>query len=62
MSSHVEEQIAARVNRVRAEGERRRAVRAEFAERRRAGVAARNRLKQARLDAVAEESEGESVG
>lgn len=63
MGSHVEEQIAARISRVKAEAERRWAERAVFAARRRAGVAARNRLKAARIAEVEEsESEGEGVG
>lgn len=59
VGSHVEAQIAARISRVKAEGERRRAERAMFAERRRAGVTARNKAKLARLHAVAVESEGD---
>lgn len=45
MSSYVEQQIAARIARVRAEEERKRREREEWARRRKAGVAKRNARK-----------------
>lgn len=45
MTSHVEQQIAARIARVRAEEERKRREREEWARRRKAGVAKRNARK-----------------
>ena len=62
MTSHVEAQVEARIRRVALEAERKRRERVERAARRRYGVDQRNARKLARLDAVAEEIKGESVG
>ena len=49
MTSHVEQQIAARIARVRAEEERKRQQREELARRRAAGLARRHAAKLRRL-------------
>ncbi|MER7927037.1 hypothetical protein ABTY96_28425 [Streptomyces sp. NPDC096057] len=49
MTSHVEQQIAARIARARAEEERKRQVRAEFAKARARGLAARHGRKLRQL-------------
>lgn len=59
MTSAVEQAIEARIRRVALEAARKRRERAERSARRRYGVDQRNARKLARLDAVAEESEGD---
>ena len=56
MTSHVENEIQARIDRVRAEAERKQRERAEFAAARAAGVARRNAAKLRRLAASPEGS------